>query len=311
MSDNLALIITFIILSCLIVAANSTVCIIVYQRKSMRTYTNGFVVSLAFSDLLIGSVIIPAALVRLDSPAMDYLVSITLLSGVFNLAAVTFDRYVSVLRALKYEYIMRKNFTRMVISCWLLALLISLIPLIWATDTTLLVHKIYVLSAAGLCVLLPYAFIFTGYVKIFQQVKRSVKREKAITASVRKTLDRKNKSSSEAKLAQVFVIVAVMFVLSWLPVQYMTIVHEIGHPELIPKDLSIVSLFTIALGSLVNPIVYSFLKPDFRKAMRHIIFHRRKRFARRGSAGASLKSTMTSSFKSRFAVSRNNASSRV
>lgn len=311
MSDNLALIITFIILSCLIVAANSTVCIIVYQRKSMRTYTNGFVVSLAFSDLLIGSVIIPAKLVRLDSPAMGYLVSITLLSGVFNLAAVTFDRYVSVLRALKYEHIMRKNFTRMVISCWLLALFISLIPLIWATDTTLLVHKIYVLSAAGLFVLLPYAFIFAGYVKIFQQVKRSVKREKAITASVRKTLDRKNKSSSEAKLAQVFVIVAVMFVLSWLPVQYMTIVHEIGHPELIPKNLSNVSLFTIALGSLVNPIIYSFLKPDFRKAMRHIIFHRRKRFAERGTAGASLKSITTSSFKSRFTFTRNTASSRV
>ena len=308
MSDNLALTITFIVLSCLIVAANSTVCIIVYQRKSMRTYTNGFVVSLAFSDLLIGSVLIPASLVRLASPAMDYLVSITLLSGVFNLAAVTFDRYVSVLRALKYENIMRRNFTRMVVSSWLLALIISLIPLIWGTDTTTLVHKIYVLSAAALCVLLPFALIFAGYFKIFQQVKRSVKREKAITASVRKTLDRKNKNSSEAKLAQVFAIVAVMFVLSWLPVQYMTIVHEIGHPELIPNDLSIVSLFTIALGSLVNPIVYSFLKPDFRKSMQHI-FHRRKRFLGRGFAPASLKST--SSYKSRFTFSRNTASTRV
>ncbi|KAL9987625.1 hypothetical protein ACROYT_G001966 [Oculina patagonica] len=311
MSENLALTITFIILSCLIVAANLTVCAIVYQRKSMRTYTNGFVVSLAFSDLLIGSVLIPAALSHLTSPVMDYLVSITLLSGVFNLAAVTFDRYVSVLRALKYENIMRKNFARMVTSSWLFALFISLIPLIWSTDTTLLVHKIYVLSAVALCVLLPYAMIFAGYVKIFQQVKRSVKREKAITASIRKTLDRKNKNSSEAKLAQVFVIVAVMFVLSWLPVQYMTIVHEIGHPELIPTDLSIVSLFTIALGSLVNPIVYSFLKPDFRKSIRHIIFHRRKRFAGRGSAGTSLKSTTTSSFKSRFTFSRNTASTRV
>lgn len=310
MGDNLALVITFIFLSSLVIAANLTVCVIVYQRKSMRTYTNGFVVSLAFSDLLIGSVLIPAALVSLASPAMDYLVSITLLSGVFNLAAVTFDRFVSVLKALQYENIMRKNFTRMIIASWLLAILISLIPLIWNTDNSMLVHKIYIFSVSALCVLLPFAFIFTGYFKIFQQVKRSVKREKAITASVRKTLDRKNKNSSEAKLAQVFVIVAVMFVLSWLPVQYMTIVYEIGRPDLIPSDLSIVSMFTIALGSLVNPIVYSFLKPDFRKAIRHI-FHRRKRFAGNGSAGASLKSITTSSYRSRFNFTRNTASTRV
>jgi len=310
MGDNLALIFTFIFLSSLIIAANLAVSIIVYRRKSMRTYTNGFVVSLAFSDLLIGSVLIPAALVSLASPAMDYLVSITLLSGVFNLAAVTFDRYVSVLKALQYESIMRKNFTRMIIASWLLAIFLSLIPLIWNTDTDMLVHKIYVLGVIAMGVLLPFAFIFTGYFKIFQQVKRSVKREKAITASVRKTLDRKNKNSSEAKLAQVFVIVAVMFGLSWLPVQYMTIVHEIGHPDLIPNDLSIVSMFTIALGSLVNPIVYSFLKPDFRKAIRHI-FHRRKRFAGKGSAAASLKSTTTSSYRSRFNFTRNTASTRV
>ena len=310
MGDNLALVITFIFLSSLVIAANLTVCVIVYQRKSMWTYTNGFVVSLAFSDMLIGSVLIPAVLVSLASPAMDYLVSITLLSGVFNVAAVTFDRFVSVLKALQYENIMRKNFTRMIIASWLLAIVISLIPLIWNTDNSMLVHKIYIFSVSALCVLLPFAFIFTGYFKIFQQVKRSVKREKAITASVRKTLDRKNKNSSEAKLAQVFVIVAVMFVLSWLPVQYMTIMYEIGRPDLIPSDLSIVSMFTIALGSLVNPIVYSFLKPDFRKAIRHI-FHRRKRFAGNGSAGASLKSITTSSYRSRFNFTRNTASTRV
>lgn len=317
MSDNLALVITFVILSSLIVAANVTVCALVYRRKSMRTYTNGFVVSLAFSDLLIGSVLIPAALVTPDSVVMGYLVSITLLSGVFNLVAVTFDRYVSVLKALQYENIMRKYFTRMVISSWLLALFVSFIPLIWSTDTTMLVHKVYVLSEIGLCVLLPYAFIFIGYFKIFQQVKRSVKRERAITASVRKALHRKNKTiSSEAKLAQVFIIVAVMFVLSWLPVHYMTIVYEIGRPDLIPKDLAVISLLTIALGSLINPVVYSFLKPDFRKSIRHIFRGRRGFNGNRTAAGSSTKSTTfstksTSSTKSRFTFGRNMDSTRV
>ena len=305
MTDNLALVITFVFLSALIVAANLTVCVIVYLRKSMRTYTNGFVVSLAFSDLLIGSVLIPAALVSPHSVEMGYLISITLLSGVFNLVSVTFDRYVSVLKALQYENIMRSAFKGILVASWLFSFIISLIPLIWGTNTTVLAHKIYVVSEIGLCVLLPYVFIFVGYVRIFTQVKRSVERERAITASVRKNLQRKSKISSEGKLAQVFIIVAVMFVVSWLPIQYMTVVHEIGRPELIPNDLEIVSLFTIALGSLINPLVYSFLKPDFRKAIRHVLNYRRdlRRGRLRGSLStpASCKSqTTNSSCKSRL-----------
>lgn len=262
-------------------------------------------VSLAFSDLLIGSVLIPAALVSPHSVEMGYLISITLLSGVFNLVSVTFDRYVSVLKALQYENIMRSAFKGILVASWLFSFIISLIPLIWGTNTTVLAHKIYVVSEIGLCVLLPYVFIFVGYVRIFTQVKRSVERERAITASVRKNLQRKSKISSEGKLAQVFIIVAVMFVVSWLPIQYMTVVHEIGRPELIPNDLEIVSLFTIALGSLINPLVYSFLKPDFRKAIRHVLNYRRdlRRGRLRGSLStpASCKSqTTNSSCKSRL-----------
>ena len=137
MDGNVGLTIIFILLSSLIFTANLTVCMLVYLRKSMRTYTNGFVVSLALSDLLIGSVLIPTWLIFPDSSAvLGYVVSITLLSGVFNLTAVTFDRCIAVMKALQYESFMRKNFKRMICSSWLASLSISFIPLIWGTDTS-------------------------------------------------------------------------------------------------------------------------------------------------------------------------------
>ena len=303
MSNDLALQISLTIVSVLIVLANVTVCVLVYLKKNMRTYTNGFVVSLAFSDILIGGVLIPASLLLPNSPVLGYLVSITLLSGVFNLGSVTFDRYVSVLKALQYEEIMRKYFTKMIVVSWLVAITISLIPLVWGTDTQTVAHKVYVLSEIAFFVVVPYALIFTGYCKIFQQVKRSIKRERELTASVRKMGHRRRKITSEMKLAQVFIIVAVMFVLSWLPIHYMTTVFEIGRSDLIPRDLRIVSLYTIALGSLVNPTVYSFLKPDFRKAIRRV-FHKRRQFA---NGNASHKSTVTSSYRSRVLTYTSNA----
>ena len=312
MGESTLLTVACILLSTLIVATNFTVCVLVFLRKSMRTYTNGFVVSLAFSDMLIGSILIPASLIFPDSSAvLGYVVSIILLSGVFNLASVTFDRCIAVMKALQYESFMRKNFARMICSSWLSALLISLIPLLWGTDTTKLTHKVFVITELTLCVLFPYIFIFAGYVKIFQQVKQSLEREREITASVRKAMQRKSSISSQAKLAQVFIIVAIMFVLSWLPIHYMTIVYEIGREDLIPQVLRIVSLFTVALGSLINPIIYSFLKPDFRKCIGHIFCHRkRRRFGTNETwtrGGSSHLSTATSSLKMRLTTNTKNA----
>ena len=301
-----------ILFSSLIVVANFTICVLVSLRKSMRTYTNGFVVSLAFSDMLIGSLLLPASLLLPDSSrALGYLVSITLLSGVFNVACVTFDRCIAVLKALQYESFMRKNFARMICSSWLGAVVISLIPLLWGTDTTKLEHKIFVLAELTFCVLLPYTLIFVGYIKIFQQVRRSVQREREITASVRNTMQRKSSISSETKLAQVFIIVALMFMLSWLPIHYITIAYEIGRKDLVPQSLRNASLFTVALGSLINPIVYSFLKPDFRKSIRQIFCHRkRRRFGRNEKwvrGGSSHLSTATSSLKTRLTINSKNA----
>ena len=305
MGESTVLTVACIFLSSLIVAANFTVCVLVCFRKNLRTYTNGFVVSLAFSDILIGSVLIPASLIFEDSSVvLGYLVSITLLSGVFNLASVTFDRCIAVMKALQYESFMRINFSRMIWSSWLAALVISLVPLLWGTDTTELKHKVFVITELALCVFLPYMFIFAAYLKIFQQVKRSLEREREITASVRKTMQRKGSVSSEAKLAQVFIIVALMFVLSWLPIHYMTIAHEIGRIDLIPHSLRIVSLFTVALGSLINPIIYSFPKPDFRKSIRLIFCRRKKRRSGKNETwtrgGSSHLSTATSSLKMRL-----------
>lgn len=75
--------------------------------------------------------------------------------------------------------------------------------------------------------------------------------------------------ASETKVAKMFALISISFLLSWTPVLYLTsVISAITDRNTVemlsPVWLLDFSLFTVALGSAVNPIVYSFFKPDFR-----------------------------------------------
>ena len=96
------------ILGVLITLENLLVCFLVYRFRKLRTFTNGFIVSLALSDILFGAVLIPVNIADQSNPANGYLVSLILFANVTNLFAVTLDRYLAVMNSLRYSYTMLK-----------------------------------------------------------------------------------------------------------------------------------------------------------------------------------------------------------
>lgn len=50
----------------------------------------------------------------------------------------------------------------------------------------------------------------------------------------------------------------------------MTSASAVGKLEIVPVILPTVSKFTLALSSLINPLLYSFKKEDFRSAMKKL-----------------------------------------
>lgn len=99
-------------LSVLIVIANCSVCAFIWSNKTRRTYSNWLILSLAISDILTGGVLLPLELTKPSSVATDYVTSAVLLSGVANICAVTYDRYVAILHPLAYPYRAPKLFKR-------------------------------------------------------------------------------------------------------------------------------------------------------------------------------------------------------
>ena len=254
------------IFSLFIVISNSCVCLLVILKKALRTTTNWLMVSLAVSDILTGGVLLPIYLIKPFSIVTGYLVSIILLSGVANLCAVTYDRYVAVIKPLEYPYRAPKIRKRAPILSWLLSLIYSLLPLFWNTNVSLTVHKVYMICLQSFGIIAPYALMTVAYVRMFMQVRRGMTKNEHLR-SFRVHNHEGKRMSSDAKVAKVFAIFVLAFLLCWLPIICITTAKIVNRDDVIPEALIVASLFTVAICSLLNPLVYTFLKPDFKRAI--------------------------------------------
>ena len=134
-------------LSVLVVVFNVFVCCMVCMKKALRTYTNGFVVSLALSDILTGGVFFPMTLSKPSSLATAYLTSIIVFSSSCNLSSMTYARYVAIMKPLRSRYLVPKMFKKAVVFSWLMPIIFSLLPLFWNTNYELQIHKVYIICA--------------------------------------------------------------------------------------------------------------------------------------------------------------------
>lgn len=263
------------ILSVVVLVANCAVCVLVFIKRNLRTYTNGFIVSLALSDILVGVTLFLQYALNIEAPVLlNILYTTALVGSVANLTAVTFDRHLACTQPFNYNNIIAKYFVKIVVFCWITAVTSALLPLSWAgSPSAALALKIYQFCILILGIAAPYTCIFLSYLRIFRQIYKIVKREKELAMSLQGShhpCERTRRISSEAKVAKVFSAIAVMFVLSWLPIIWTTLVYAIGKPHLLPKAMLYLSPFTLAFGSIINPILYSFMKPDFKHVCKRL-----------------------------------------
>ena len=296
---SLEVVICLSIFSACAVLTNTLVCMLVYKVKSMRNYTNGFVVSLAISDILTGAAFLLQYNIKLHKwsrATLNVLYAIVLFVGASNLCAVTYDRYLAILRPFSYTETIKKAFRILVPGIWIMSIVIACVPLTWAGDTKLLNTRIYICVALVICIVLPYVFIVYANFKIFRLVRQCVRRERELSISQspgKKTDVKQNgvrKVSSEAKVARVFAIASLMFVLSYFPTLFYTVAATFGYLKIVPKLLLDLSPFCVVFGSLVNPILYSFMKPDFRRAVNKILSGKRAYLNARRSQRSSVPS---------------------
>ena len=248
-------------------------------HRQLRTHTNGFVVSLAASDVILGISLCLFSLSEVDINVTNVMFATGLLTSMYNLCGVTYDRYLAVNKPLVYVQVISKHLPRIVVLTWIASCAMAALPLAWQGKNRMSYLMVYQLCLVALIVL-PSLLIFIWYCRIIIQVRKCVKREKEFlhvhSVSVR---EESKRVSTEAKVASVFAIIAMTFICCWFPLIFITTAFAVGKRASIPLILAKVYPFTMALSSLVNPFLYCFMKPDFKLVLKKIFPLRRSRIA--------------------------------
>lgn len=277
-------------ISVVTVALNLLVVISISYFKKLQTPTNTLLLSLAISDLLVGLLVMPVETIRFIEPcwllgdlmcALSYIIGFTLTSAsVGNMVLISIDRYVAICFPLQYPtQVTHSRIQACVSLCWFCSLLYNGLVLkehlrepnrYNSCYGECLVVISYISGTVDLVItfIAPCSAIVVLYVRVFiVAVSQARAMQSHVTsaavASVKVTAQR-----SEKKAARTLGVVILVFLLTFCPYYYPSLAgHDISNSA---SSWAIVS-WMLYFNSCLNPLIYAFFYPWFRKTMYLIV----------------------------------------
>ncbi|XP_042295038.1 adenosine receptor A1-like [Sceloporus undulatus] len=269
------------------IVGNLFICAIILQNRKLRAVvTNYFLVSLAIADILVGTVAIPCAqFTNLGMPRyrprLCLLMLCTLLvftqASIFGLLAIAVERYISILRPFQYKSLMSpRNSLLVILACWVLAILIGLLPLMgWHNPlpangeclfNSIIKNTYMVYFNFMACMLAPLSVMMVLYGRIFLEVKRQIRKVAEGEVDVSAQERRRIIVRKELQTATSLFIIVFVFTACWLPVHILNTVMLFCPTCSIPNQVILTTIILSHINSAINPVVYVFRMRSFRKA---------------------------------------------
>ncbi|XP_049905442.1 trace amine-associated receptor 8a-like [Epinephelus moara] len=285
--------VTLSVLSCitlLTMVLNLLVITSISHFRQLHTTTNFILLSLAVADFLVGIVLMPAEIIIYrgcwilgDIMCVVYYFSafFAVSASVGNMVLISVDRYIAICDPMFYS---TKVTVKRVQLCICLCWLSSAVHSSWMLRDLLKQPGRYN-SCYGECVIVvnyiegavdlvvtflgPFLVIIILYMRVFVvAVSQARALRSRITAD---TLQRSNTvtpKKSEMKAARTLGIVVVAFIVCNCPYYCFTVAAE---NNLVGASSGNIELWLVYFNSCLNPVIYVFFYPWFRKAIKHIV----------------------------------------
>ncbi|XP_030285125.1 trace amine-associated receptor 13c-like [Sparus aurata] len=270
--------------SLLTAALNLLVIISISHFKQLHTPTNLLLLSLAVSDFFIGLLMF-FQIVLIDGcwyimcTLYQYLNDIITSASTGSMVLISVDRYVAICHPLHYSSeITQKKVQLCVCLCWICSVIFQSLILkdvlkqpgryqSCVGECIYFINYIAGLADLTFSFIVPITVIVVLYVRIFvvavSQARAMRSRITAVTQSGKVTAKK-----SEMKAARTLGVVVVLFLICLFP--YYCVEHT-GQDNLLNDSSSVFVFWLYSFNSCLNPVVYSFCYPWFRKSINLIV----------------------------------------
>ncbi|XP_037644738.1 LOW QUALITY PROTEIN: trace amine-associated receptor 7f-like [Sebastes umbrosus] len=274
-------------ISFLTASLNLLVIISISHFRQLHTPTNLLLLSLAVSDFLVGPLVIPVEIFLANTCwilgdlvcVLYYLLPVTIITAsVINMVLISVDRYVAICDPLRYPTkVTQKVVTICVFLGWIYSVFYSIFLLY---DN--LKHPGMYNSCYGECVIqitgvidlvlgfaIPITVIIVLNMRVFVVAVSQIRemRSHIVTVSLKHS-DTVKVKKSEIKAARTLGVLIVVFLMCYSPYYCITLT---GYNVMIGSSTERFMIFLMYCNSCLNPIIYAFFYPWFKKSIRLIV----------------------------------------
>ncbi|XP_026215158.1 trace amine-associated receptor 7h-like [Anabas testudineus] len=274
-------------ISLLTVVLNLLVIISISHFRQLHTPTNLLLLSLAVSDFLVGLLVMPFQIVFVEYCWLQgdlmcvlyyFIPFITVCASVVNMVLISVDRYVAICDPLHYPTkVTKKRAQLCVLLCWLCSVFNSFLLLFDNQKQPGRYNSCYgecVINIVGAVDLvfgfiIPITSIVVLYLRVFVvAVSQARSMRSHITAVKLQSSATVTVKKSELKAARTLGVVVTVFLTCYCPYYCVSLS---GYDLVMGSVTNAFIVFLIFLNSCLNPVIYAFFYPWFRRCVKLIV----------------------------------------
>ena len=280
------------------ILGNTALFSIFTRRKNLRTISNGFLLNLAFADLLVSVLNMPITVVTIIEQRwifgenacvfLGFTTMLSFVSSVMSLAMIAINRYYYVVQWRNYPVIFTPR--RSVLFgaiVWLISSLISLPPLFgwaeyryipgksycfvfWPSDVY---YMYFMLTICFFGPLIAMSFSYFYILNFTREARRRVDQHRDNINPQGETDQENHKNRKrfritpeEVKITNTLLIVVACFMVCWAPFA-VTMFTDVYYSRPLPRAVDIGTLLLGYANSMCNPMVYGIRNQALRKEL--------------------------------------------
>ena len=273
---------------------NLLVCLAVYKNSRLRTTTNLYIISLAVSDLLSATFVMPftaGVLITRKWPfgkfycyIHAFLVNFGLFVSTSVMGLTAFNRYVRINRTNIYDSIFSQQKSRAILAslCVFIALYIALPHFVGFQDfafvpeyaachithrsqTGMIVHYSIVVF---FFLIFPFSVATFCYVKVFRAIKRH---NLEVVPGLQSSIHNARITTQEIKISKSLFVVVLGFGMCWIPAWIVAIIMRFCLIPSLPREFYLSHTALVFLSSSTNVFIYAGMNNSFKAEFRRLL----------------------------------------